>query len=336
MRGHLLHVRDISSPNDDQTIMLPEGRIKGIYFVAELECATGVDLTSSIQIFLNGLTIMDTNLLSLEEIDNAFWGKPTVTVSAGTGTGGDDVVTLRLILPFEFESPNAITIGKGDNSFIKWVSGNAERGTLRIYTIPTKYQYENFIPIFQTLQITGDGIQRINIPVANTKYLVCIPRDTGDAFEVYVDGIQVENVQDISDLIDFAEMTLNIESGDLTRAIVDLAPSESKIEVFNDNVVVKFIHGANGTSTVQAISYLFNKTRIDKSADEISQDVTNETATKIRKDPERITMIPTPTPYKPDPDPFKLMPDRKDAGYEARAIAWGKANRTNPTMYRGK
>ncbi len=293
LRGNKKFIREIDA-SLDQTVDIPVGKYKGIRVVSTtIECATGVLFTASYQLFFGGKTTQDLQITQLHDINNAFRGKPSYAVNVGAGVGGDDIVSIGYTIPFEFEDPNAIDIGENDVMNLRYVAGNVERGTIRFYGILSDYQTENYIPFIQTLQQTGDGRVRIDVPTRNNKYLFVYGRDPADGMEIYCDGKQKESVIPIQDAYDWSEEDYNLEAGDLLCAITDLSPDADKIltDALNDDVYVLMQHLANGTSTVISISYDYDITRLKRSDLRQAIMIDTENRRKIQKDKDRAIML---------------------------------------------
>jgi len=293
LRGHNKFIATFD-PSLSASFKIPVGKFKALRLVTSTaECTTGDLLSSSYQLFLNGKTIHDLAVLDLQDINNAFKGKPSYAVSIGTGVGGDDVVSFNYDIPFEFEDPNALDVGENDTVYLRWINGNCERGSVRLYGIEAPFQHENYIPLIHTIDATGDGRVRANIPGSNVKYLLVCMRDITDHLEVYADGNQICSAIPAQDEYDFSEKDYNIETGDLAHAIIDVSPNSSTniAETMNDDVYAICLHAAPGTSKIIAVNYDYDIDRMHRSASRQAVLNVAKESEVISKEPERAQII---------------------------------------------
>jgi len=295
LRGHNKFIATFN-PVNSQSIKIPVGKYKAFRLVSSTcECATTDLLSSSYQLFLNGKTIHDLAVLDLQDINNAFKGKPTYTVGVAGGTLGAawDLVGFNLDIPLEFEDPNALDVGENDTVFLRWISGNCDLGSVRLYGIEAPFQHENYIAHIHTIDATGDGRVRANIPGSNVKYLFICMRALTDHLEVYADGNQICSAIPSQDEYDFSEKDYNIEVGDLSHAIIDVSPNSSTniAETMNNDVYAICLHAAPGTSKIIAINYDYDIDRLHRSASRQAVLNVAKESEVISKEPKRAQII---------------------------------------------
>jgi len=244
-------------------VPLPIGRYERLFLHADaLEVETGVDITASAIITLNGETVHRLPLIDYVDINNIFRGMPTWD----TTVGATDTTEIAIYTPFGFPKvPNALDIDKDDLFTFYFDKGNLISGTLSIFGVLAKETPENFIPKLIKLDLTQAGSAVFTIKHPNPLWLLCKPRDVTDKVLVLKDDILEENAT-ADQLIRQTEMDHRIEADSLTKFLVDLAPNKKISEVLSDNVELTIEHAASGNSSVTCFHCLFDKERMEISA----------------------------------------------------------------------
>jgi len=257
----ILHIKDIDA-SQSQNIEIPVGNFKGLFLESSLvpvEWATGDAGTFNMTLLKNSSPVQNFLIKDMFQLNKPLLGMPTYTVSAGTGTGGDDAITLALAIPFEItEFLNSLTVKMQDNVVLNYNKGNCERGTLSIYGV-IQDAAESYLLRYGRLTETGTGLQHFKIPYMNACKLFIEPRAVTDRIQVKVDGILVDSVPG-TPLLRATELYGRHETGALTVLEVNLVPSKQLSEAINRSVEISIDHGAAGTTTVHYYALDFGLT----------------------------------------------------------------------------